>query len=100
MVEHILHNVLEVDDINIVSASRIPSKPVPGRKRLIVATLGDRNMKGKVLRNAKKLRNKQDFRNVFIGPDMTKKECELDYHLRQELKRRRNNSEKHLVIRK
>ncbi len=65
-----------------------------------MAILGNRNMKDKVPRFAKQLRDKQVWRNVYIGPDHTTLERDQDYHLREELKRRRDNEEADLVIRK
>ncbi len=100
IVENIVHTVLGHKDVKIVSAKRVPDKKTPGKNRAIVATLGNRNIKDKVLRVVKQLRSKQVWRHVYIGPDHTKLERERDYHLRVELKRRRDNGEADLAIRK
>ena len=100
IVENIVQTVLGHADVKVVSAKRVPDKKTPGKNRAIVATLGNRNMKDKVLRVAKQLRDKQGWRDVYIGPDHTKVERERDYHLRVELKMRRDNGEADLVIRK
>ena len=39
------------------------------------------------------------WKNVYVTPDMTRKEQEIDYNLRKELKERREKGEKNLVMR-
>ena len=43
---------------------------------------------------AKQLRHSQNFKNVFINPDLTKAEREKNKLLRSEVKRRRDAGEK------
>ena len=43
---------------------------------------------------------KAEWENVYVNPDMTVAECNANKLLHQELKERRNRSEKYLVIRR
>ena len=75
-------------------------KRIPDRHRLLKVTLDSVSRKIQVLRNAKKLRNTQNWKEIFITPDMTPREREKNKELREELKRRRELGEERLVIRK
>ena len=44
-----MHNVLGQKDVEVISTGRVPENIVDGRNRLVVVTLGTRNMKVKVL---------------------------------------------------
>ena len=55
-----------------------------GRNRLVVVTLGTRNMKV----------SKDQWKQVYISADETKREREKQYQLRKELRERRGNGEK------
>ena len=63
-----------------------------------LVTLGTRTMKVKVLRVAKSLRSKDQWKQVYISADETKREREKQYQLRKELRDRRGNGEENLVI--
>ena len=56
-----------------------------GKIRPIQITLTDGYARGRVLRNAKTLRNSNSYQNVYILPDLTPKEREVNKLLRQEL---------------
>ena len=58
-------------------------------------------MKYKVLNKAKDLRksSNQTWKDVYISPDQTKKERQLGYQLRQQLRDRRAQGETNLIIR-
>ena len=85
LVKHLLHNVLGQKDVEVISTGRVPENRIDGRNRLIVLTLGTRNMKVKVLRVAKCLRSKDQWKPVYINADETKREHEKQYQLRKEL---------------
>ena len=57
-------------------------------------------MRDDVLRSAKGLKGYEQWGEVFIGPDLTRKERERDYELRQEVKSRRRGGETNLLIRR
>ena len=73
LVEHLVHNVLGQKDVEVVSTGRVPENKIDGRNRLVVVTLGTRTMKVKVLRVAKSLRSKDQWKQVYISADETKK---------------------------
>ena len=60
------------------------------------------NLRGEMLRNAKKLRNttKEQLKKIIITPDMTVKEREISRKLREDLRIRREAGEENLVIRR
>jgi hypothetical protein len=96
LVEHLVHNVLGQKDVEVVSTGRVPENKIDGRNRLVVVTLGTRTMKVKVLRVAKSLRSKDQWKQVYISADETKREREKQYQqyqLRKELRDRRGNGE-------
>lgn len=100
----------KVDDIvneklscNVVldSYERI-GKNFEGRKnprpiRLVVKTFDD---KRKILDSSKKLKNDVDMSNIYISPDLTKRQREQSYRLRQEKREREGKGETGLVIRR
>ena len=98
LVEHLVHNVLGQKGVEVVSTGRVPENKIDGRNRLVVVTLGTRTMKVKVLRVAKSLRSKDQWKQVYISADETKREREKQYQLRKELRDRRGNGEENLVI--
>ena len=67
---------------------------------MLLVTLGDALSKRNILKQATKLRNSTSWSNVFISPDLTPKECEVNRRLREELKSRKEVGEKNLMIRR
>lgn len=53
----------------------------------------DTAIRAQILRNSKKLRNSQCFRNTFVNPDLTIAQRKRNAELRIELKRRRDSGE-------
>jgi hypothetical protein len=98
LVEHLVHNVLGQKDVEVISTGRVPENKIDGRNRLVVVTLRTRTMKVKVLKVAKSLRSKDQWKQVYISADETKREREKQYQLRKELRDRRGNGEENLVI--
>ena len=91
---------LGLKDVKVISTGRVPENRIDCRNRLIVVTMGTRTMKVKVkvLRVAKSLRSKDQWKQVYINADETKREHEKQYQLRKELRDRRGNGEINLVI--
>ncbi|XP_052786446.1 uncharacterized protein LOC128221863 [Mya arenaria] len=52
-----------------------------------------------ILKDAKRLKNETIYKEVFIGPDLTKMEREEQFNLRKELRDRKGNGEKDIFIR-
>lgn len=99
-VDQLIHGVLGASDVNIVSTTRVPKFKRQGDtyNRKLVVKLGSVNQKHKILRIAKRLRDKEDWQGVYINPDLTVKERKKDYELRSELKRRREGGETNLIL--
>ena len=90
-VENILE-ALEEEDVDVSSIRRVGRAKGDGKKMLKVEFSSEEE-KRRVLRKAKSLRHKPDYKTVFINPDRTilqQKEFRL---LREELKRRKENGE-------
>ena len=49
-------------------------------------------------KKAKKLRHEERWNKVFINPDLTVKERKIHLELRQQLKQRKENGERNLII--
>ena len=69
-----------------------------GRPRLLVVTLTDLETKMELLRLSSQLRSMPEWRHVYINPDLTPAEREVNRTLRQELATRRSAGEVNLVI--
>ncbi|KAI0239555.1 hypothetical protein LSAT2_009718, partial [Lamellibrachia satsuma] len=72
---------VEVDltEVEVVSATRILETKADDRNRMMIVALSNRSMRGKVLRVAKNLREKEVWKHVFISADQTKREREKHY---------------------
>ena len=96
-----IHRELGVT-VNCVSrVSRLGKKGPKPRIVLVQYRDSDSDARATILRKAKQLRhlsNDSPLSSVFIIPDLTKKEREDSWKLREELKRRRRNGE-NVVIR-
>ena len=96
----VFENCLEVKTTRIHKIIRLGGNKIEGGNRPILVTLDSEDKKYKILRNAKKLKNQRDPTKKAIGisPDLTKKQREKDYKLRQELRQRREQGEEGLYI--
>jgi len=93
-----LFETIGVSPITIKDVSRI-GKLVDGRKRLLKVSLDSDDSKRCILTSAKQLRKSEAYRNVFVKPDLTPFQQELDYRLRMELRDRKNaDPDKEFVI--
>ena len=97
-----IHSKLDVKPISSFKIRRLGKKGTKPRPTLIQYQEADQETRATILRNAKKLRNvnkENCISAVFVNPDLTYKEREESWKLRQELKRRRENGEE-LIIRR
>ena len=67
-VKELIHNVLGADDIQIISANRVPSSRMHGGSntlnRKIMVTLESQNQRNMLLRIAKKLRHEERWKKA------------------------------------
>lgn len=101
-VSSFFREALDLGDIIVKEAKRINNPPGrEGQTRMVITTLDTKEMKYKVLNKAKDLRksSNQTWKDVYISPDQTKKERQLGYQLRQQLRDRRAQGETNLIIR-
>ena len=71
LVEHLIHDVLNQTEVEVISATRIPKTKADDRNRIVVVTLNKKKKKRrKVLKVAKNLREKEEWKRVHqCGPD-------------------------------
>ena len=80
------------------------SKPVrlgakkSNKPRLLKIEISDVNVKRNILKQATKLRSSSTYGNIYISPDLTRKEREHSKALREELLRRKAAGEKDIFI--
>ena len=84
-----------------VSSSRSfrVGKKQENRPRLLIVTLDNPSSKHDILKCAPQLRNSAEYGNIYITPDLTQKEREVNRKLREELESRRKAGESNLIIR-
>ena len=75
-------------------------KPGGSKARLLLVTLSDEHHKRLVMKQASKLQATERWNNIYVTPDLTIKERETNKALREELKRRKDNGEKNLIIKR
>ena len=90
---------LEIEDLSIKTIVRLGKKE-EGRTRLLKVALESVKRKREILTKAKKLREAERWKKVFVTPDLTPKERQQNKVLREELKRRTEEGEECLVIRR
>ena len=78
--------------VDVIKVSRIGRKNA-GKTRLILVTLSSEDMKWEVLREAKNLRDFDEYHGVYINPDLTKTEREQNKKLRDEVREKREKGE-------
>lgn len=86
--------VLEVREIEITEVKRL-GKPTQGKSRPLLVKVSDPETKFTILREAKKLRNARDkeMADISISSDMTRKQREVLFTLRNELKEKRDQGD-------
>ena len=93
-----LFRAIGLDASGVVATHRL-GKPSPYKPRLLKVKCEDVEVRNNALRYAKKLKNKDQYRNVFINPDRTQLERERFKALTTELKQRRANNENVVIYR-
>ena len=86
-------------NVQVTKAFRV-GKSDPDKPRLLVVALENVDTKLDILKQASELRHSNEWRNVYITPDLTWQEREEGRKLRGELARRRDEGERNLVIRR
>ena len=66
--------------------------------RPLKVILPDESFKNQMMKNAKKLRRNAKFNNVFLKNDLTRKQQQLEFDLRQEKKQRTLNGEDVIIF--
>ena len=99
VINEMLEEGLNVDDATLQSVVRL-GKRVEGKSRLLKVEVDSVKSKRNLLQNAKKLRRTETWKKVFITPDHTPKERQINKDLREEIKRRTEEGEEGLVIRR
>ena len=94
-----LASELKIENIDFLKCIRL-GKLVENKSRPLLISLSDIATKNSILKKANKLRKNTQYKDVFITPDLTKKEREVAKELRDELKRRKSLGEANLVIRR
>jgi len=78
-----IFSFIEKSDVKPVYSRRLRSKD-EAKPGPILVELGDVSLRNPVLLAAKKLRTSDDHKSIYISPDLTEAERQLDYQLRQE----------------
>lgn len=88
---------LRASDYNITTLYRLGKKNREndsGKPRPLLVKLERTEQKWNILKNAKNLaREEGELKRCIIAPDLTRKEREIDFRLRTELRRKRENGE-------
>ena len=98
-VKRLFEDGLGLEELEIQSIVRL-GKKMQDKNRLMKVTVGSVKTKREILSNTKKLKNAENWSRVFITPDLTPKERDRSRTLREELKRRKDEGEEGLVIRR
>ena len=100
--EHCVKGEKKADIEKIVRLGKVVrSSDEETRTRPLLIKFKNVSDKWKLLKNARNMKNAPEVcKKVIIAPDLTKEERERDRNLRAELKRRKENGEVNLVIKK
>ena len=97
--ENIVTDELKIEGVRVTKAVRLGLRK-DNRPRLLLITMDCERNKWKILSQSTKLRASRKWKEVYICPDLTAKERELNKKLRDELKRRKANGEKNVMIKR
>ena len=89
---------LKLEDVSPLSVSRI-GKTTNGKPRLLRVQMKSASLKKRALAVSKTLRSSDSYRQVYINPDYTKNEQEIQKKLREELKKLRASGEDVIIFR-
>ena len=95
----LVRSQFNIENINISKVIRI-GRSTNNKPRPLLVTLLDDSSRRYILQNAKSLRNNSTYNNVYISPDLTPKEREINRQLHTELKRRKQAGETNLMIKR
>lgn len=76
-------------EVNLIK--RLGKDKKEGKKRLVLVKLGNKKERNDIFEKAKKLKDEERWKNVYINKDMTKEEMKQAYDLRVELRKRRED---------
>ncbi|MCP3849729.1 MAG: hypothetical protein GY694_05765 [Gammaproteobacteria bacterium] len=102
-IQSILKNILpesEAKDVKIKDPIRLGPQNLGKRPRVLKFTVNSEEARNNIIKNAVKV-NKKGTANtdkIYINPDYTNKEREMNKKLRQELKERTEKGEDNLMI--
>ena len=90
----VFSEVLEVRDVEVMEVKRL-GRPNQGKDRPLLVKLSQSETKYAILKQAKNLRRARDqaVANIFISSDMTKKQRDIVFALRNELKEKRDQGD-------
>ena len=91
--------IFRIENISIVKVTDLgrlnPEKPRP-----LLVNLSDSSSRKYLLQNARMLRGNSECNRVYISPDLSPKERELNKKLHTELKRHKQAGETNLIFKK
>ena len=98
--DSLIHSI-GVGSVEVVDIVRLGARS-PGKIRPLRVHFGNMEHRKTVLANARKLRDSTSsiYKKVYINPDLSKKQREAQWKLRQELARRKEGGETGIVIRR
>ena len=98
MFTDIINNDLNMN-LRVNKAFRV-GKRSEDRPRLLVMTMDSEAMKWDLLKHSTALRNSNDevAANIFVNPDLTAEEREIQWKLRQECRDRKANGERVKIV--
>lgn len=90
-----------VGPVDIVDVVRLGAK-TPNKLRPLRVQFNNIGQRRSVLANAKRLRDvsHNTFKKVYVNPDLSQKQRQAQWELRQELARRKEQGETDIIIRK
>ena len=93
-----LFDVLNVDPKIVMETKRLGKITAnKNRPRLLRVSLQSSTQKSELFRKAKRLKNSR-FKNVYVHPDLTPMQRDLNFKLRREMKERRERGEDVMII--
>jgi hypothetical protein len=93
IIKHVVSHGLKLDHTRHIEEITRIGKTVNGKVRPIRVVLRSRESKREFLQRAKDLKDDDRFKKVYITPDLTRKQQEVDKNLRDNLKRIRADGE-------
>ena len=95
----LLESEFDVPKLSISSITWL-GKSSGNKPRLMLVALDKEQHKRTIIKKATKLRESRRWNTIYVSPDLTIKEREINKALRDELKRRKENGEQNLIIKR